>query len=80
MFEVAPAGVAGASIDHVSPDSEVEWMCRLATETGVPVTFLMLQTDDAPDDWRKHLELITRGPRPAATASPPRSPAGRSAC
>ncbi|MDE0802191.1 MAG: amidohydrolase family protein [Acidimicrobiales bacterium] len=35
-------------------------MCRLAAEAGVPVTFLMLQTDDAPDDWRKHLELISR--------------------
>jgi N-acyl-D-amino-acid deacylase len=58
LFEVAPAGVAGP--DHVSPDSEVEWMCRLAAEAQVPVTFLMLQTDDVPDDWRKHLELITR--------------------
>ena len=58
IFEVAPAGVAGP--DHVAPDTEVEWMCRLASETGVPITFLMLQTDDAPDDWRKHLELISR--------------------
>lgn len=58
IFEVAPAGVAGP--DHVSPDAEVDWMCRLAAETGVPVTFLMLQTDEFPDDWRKHLELVTR--------------------
>lgn len=60
LFEVAPAGVAGANIEDVSPDTEVDWMCRLAGEAGVPVTFLMLQTDDVPDDWRKHLELITR--------------------
>lgn len=58
VFEVAPAGVAGA--DHVSPDTEVEWMCRLAAEANCPVTFLMLQTDNVPDDWRKHLELIAR--------------------
>ena len=60
LFEVAPAGVAGGGIEEVSPESEVEWMCRLAAEAAVPITFLMLQTDDAPDDWRKHLELITR--------------------
>jgi N-acyl-D-amino-acid deacylase len=58
VFEVAPAGVAGE--DHVPPDTEIEWMCRLAAETGCPVTFLMLQTDNAPDDWRTHLELIGR--------------------
>jgi N-acyl-D-amino-acid deacylase len=60
LFEVAPAGVAGGGIEEVSPESEVEWMCRLASEAAVPITFLMLQTDDAPDDWRKHLELTTR--------------------
>ncbi len=58
LFEVAPSGVIGE--DHLSPDAEVEWMCRLAAETGVPVTFLMLQTDNVPDDWRKHLELVAR--------------------
>ena len=58
LFEVAPSGVIGE--DHIAPDVEVDWMCRLAAETGVPVTFLMLQTDNVPDDWRKHLELIGR--------------------
>jgi len=58
IFEVAPSGVIGE--DHISPDVEVDWMCRLAAEAEVPVTFLMLQTDNVPDDWRKHLELIGR--------------------
>ncbi len=58
VFEVAPAGVAGE--DHVPPATEVDWMCRLAAEAGCPVTFLMLQTDNVPDDWREHLELITQ--------------------
>ncbi len=57
LFEVAPSGVIPTE-DHISPDLEVDWMCRLAEEAGVPVTFLMLQTDVAPDDYRKHLELI----------------------
>jgi N-acyl-D-amino-acid deacylase len=56
IFEVAPAGVAGE--DHVPPRTEIDWMVRLASETGCPVTFLMLQTDNAPDDYRAHLELI----------------------
>jgi N-acyl-D-aspartate/D-glutamate deacylase len=59
LFEVAPSGVIPTE-DHISPDLEVDWMCRLAEEAGVPVTFLMLQTDIAPDDYRKHLELIGR--------------------
>jgi len=59
LFEVAPSGVMPTE-DHISPDLEVDWMCRLAEEAGVPVTFLMLQTDVAPDDYRKHLELIGR--------------------
>jgi N-acyl-D-aspartate/D-glutamate deacylase len=59
IFEVAPSGVIPTE-DHISPDLEVDWMCRLAEEAGVPVTFLMLQTDVAPDDYRKHLELIGR--------------------
>jgi N-acyl-D-aspartate/D-glutamate deacylase len=59
LFEVAPSGVIPTE-DHISPDLEVDWMCRLAEEAGVPVTFLMLQTDAAPDDYRKHLELIGR--------------------
>jgi N-acyl-D-amino-acid deacylase len=59
IFEVAPSGVIPTE-DHIPPDLEVDWMCRLAEEAGVPVTFLMLQTDVAPDDYRKHLELIGR--------------------
>ncbi len=59
IFEVAPSGVIPTE-DHISPDLEVDWMCRLAEEAGVPITFLMLQTDAAPDDYRKHLELVGR--------------------
>jgi N-acyl-D-aspartate/D-glutamate deacylase len=58
VFEVAPSGIV--SDDHVSPESEIEWMCRLGAETGVPVTYLQLQYDWAPDSWRKHLDLVAR--------------------
>ena len=59
LFEVAPSGVIPTE-DHLPGDVEIDWMCRLAEEAGVPVTFLMLQTDVAPDDYRKHLELVGR--------------------
>jgi N-acyl-D-aspartate/D-glutamate deacylase len=58
VFEVAPSGIV--SDDHVAPESEIEWMCRLGAETGVPVTYLQLQYDWAPDSWRKHLDLVAR--------------------
>jgi N-acyl-D-amino-acid deacylase len=58
VFEVAPSGIV--SDDHLPADAEIEWMCRLAAETGVPVTFLLLQYDWTPDDWRKHLDLVAR--------------------
>ncbi len=55
VFEVAPAGVAGE--DLVAPRKEVEWICRLAAEIGRPVTWLMLQNNFAPDDWKELMIL-----------------------
>jgi len=55
VFEVAPAGVAGE--DLVAPEKEVDWVCRLAEDIGRPVTWLMLQNNFAPDDWK---ELMAR--------------------
>ena len=55
VFEVAPAGVAGE--DLVAPATEVDWVCRLAAEIGRPVTWLMLQNNFAPHDWK---ELMAR--------------------
>ncbi len=58
VFEVAPSGIV--SEDHATAESEIEWMCRLADETGVPVTYLQLQYDWAPDGWREQLDLVAR--------------------
>ncbi len=55
VFEVAPAGVAGE--DLVAPKNEVDWVCRLAADIGRPVTWLMLQNNFAPHDWK---ELMAR--------------------
>ena len=54
LFEVAPAGVAGE--DLAAPDREIDWVCRLAEAIGRPVTWLMLQNDAAPNDWRRLMQ------------------------
>jgi N-acyl-D-amino-acid deacylase len=55
VFELAPAGVMGE--DLAASEQEMDWMRRLAAETGRPVTFAMVQHDMAPDQWRKMLDL-----------------------
>jgi N-acyl-D-amino-acid deacylase len=55
IFEVAPAGAAGEDID--APKAELDWMCRLSSEIGRPVTFAMVQIDAAPNLWRELLDL-----------------------
>ena len=50
VFELAPAGSAGE--DVVAPAREVDWMSRLSSAIGRPVTFALLQVSAAPDLWR----------------------------
>src|SRR6516165_9812249 len=47
VFEVAPAGTAGESLD--GPMRELDWMVRLAAEIDRPLSFAMVQTQCAPD-------------------------------
>lgn len=55
VYEVAPAGLAGE--DLVAPDREIDWICRLAGDIGRPVTWLMLQNDVQPEDWKWLMQL-----------------------
>ncbi len=55
VFELAPAGASGE--DLVAPKRELEWMERLAAETGMPVSFALLQVDAAPNLWRELMEI-----------------------
>jgi len=55
VFELAPAGVMGE--DLAASEKEMDWMRRLARETGRPVTFALLQHDFDPDQWKKMLDL-----------------------
>jgi N-acyl-D-amino-acid deacylase len=54
VFELAPAG--SANEDVVAPRKEVAWMRRLSAAIDRPVSFALLQGDDAPDLWRELLE------------------------
>jgi len=55
VFELAPAGAVGE--DDAAAMRELDWMTRLAAETQRPVSFTMIQTQSAPDLWRKQLDL-----------------------
>jgi N-acyl-D-aspartate/D-glutamate deacylase len=50
VFELAPMGSAGEDI--IGPAKEVDWMRRLSTAIGRPVTFALLQVDADPELWR----------------------------
>jgi N-acyl-D-aspartate/D-glutamate deacylase len=58
VFEVAPDGTAGENVD--GPMRELDWMVRLAAEIDRPVSFAMVQTQSAPDLWRKQLDIAGR--------------------
>ncbi len=52
------AGVFQMTSNHHGMDGEFPWMKRLAAETGQPVTFNLVQTDEAPELWKKMLRLV----------------------
>lgn len=54
VFELAPAGAAG--LDLVGPKKEIDWMCRLSAEAGIPVSFALLEVQGAPNLWRELME------------------------
>ena len=56
VMELAPAGVQGE--DMLAPDKEFSWMRRLAEETGRPITYVLVQHDVAPDDWKRLLDHV----------------------
>jgi N-acyl-D-amino-acid deacylase len=58
VFELAPAGAAGEDI--INPRKEVDWMRRLSATIHRPITFAMVQVDDAPDLWRELMDESLR--------------------
>jgi len=68
IFEVAGAGAAGE--DVAAPKREIDWMRRLSSEIGRPVSFAMLQVDSAPELWRELLELAKQATSEGAEIFP----------
>jgi N-acyl-D-amino-acid deacylase len=58
VFELAPMGSAGEDI--IGPAKEVDWMRRLSTAIGRPVTFALLQVDADPGLWRELMDESLR--------------------
>lgn len=62
VFELAPAGTGGEAAGD-PPDAhedEIDWIVRLAESTGVPVTFLLMQSHVAPERWRHQMDVARR--------------------
>ena len=59
VFEVAQAGVGGRTAGDPmgAAETEVGWMARLSAAIGRPVSFLLMQSDDEPEAWRRLLAL-----------------------
>ena len=64
VFELAGAGAAGdAAGDEIdSALKEIDWMERLSAEIDRPVSFAMLQFDNAPEQWRELLAICEKSP------------------
>ena len=58
LFEVVPQGETGD--DEALVLGEIELLSRVSQETGVEVSFLMVQSGGAPDLWRKQLDAVAR--------------------
>ncbi len=58
LFEVVPQGETGD--DEALILGEIELLARVSRQTGVEISFLMVQAGGAPDLWRKQLEATAR--------------------
>src|SRR6516162_5537803 len=68
VFELAPMGASGEDI--VAPKKEIDWMCRLADDVGMAVSFALLQVQAAPDLWRDLMEESLRATDAGAPVFP----------
>jgi N-acyl-D-aspartate/D-glutamate deacylase len=59
VFEVAEAGTGGraAGDPDGAAEAEVGWMARLSAAIRRPVSFLVMQSEEDPDGWRRLLAL-----------------------
>jgi N-acyl-D-amino-acid deacylase len=51
-------GVFEMASDLVGPDETMEWMVKLSTETGLPITFALAQIDKDPSGARRIIDRV----------------------
>ena len=51
-------GVFEMASDMVGPDATMNWMVKLSSETGLPITFAMAQNDKEPHQYRNMLDRV----------------------
>ena len=69
VLEFAPSGLAPRDRPDVVAE-EFEWLGRLAAETGLPTSFILLQCHEAPERWRAELEQASRWRSRGARVTP----------
>ncbi len=68
VFELAPAGALGE--DLAAPEKEMDWMRRLSSAIGRPVTFALNQNNNDPEAWRRMLDLAAAAAAEGARVRP----------
>ena len=68
VFELAEAGADGQ--DAEATLKEVDWMRRMSAEFDLPVSFLLLQANSAPDLWRELLDACVAAEADGAELRP----------
>jgi len=68
VFELAPAGALGE--DLAAPEKEMDWMRRLSSAIGRPVTFALNQNNNDPEAWRRMLDLASAAAAEGARVRP----------
>ena len=69
IFEVAMAGIVPGD-DPRTVATELDWIGRMAAETGLTATFIVLQHDQDPDRWRSEMNAARRWREQGANVVP----------
>jgi N-acyl-D-aspartate/D-glutamate deacylase len=69
IFEVAPAGIVPED-DPELVATELDWIGRMAAETGLVATYIILQHTLDPDRWRREMDQARRLRREGAEVFP----------
>ena len=75
VFELVPGGSVGQGglalgANEPQLDAELDWMNRLSIETGLPITFLIVEFSEDPEAWKRVMEYVRLANRNGAHLYP----------